>query len=86
MVAFAAALQRGQICLMPSNNTAGGVDVLCASHPGSYSLGDRALDGARIPPLDFEALWREAPAGGDCLPLSVDPGQEVAKLFSYNFV
>ncbi len=82
MVAFAAALQRGQVCLMPSNNTAGAIDELCARHAGSYSLGDRPLDGSRLPPLDYETLWRNTPSEEECLPLSVDPEQEVAILFT----
>lgn len=44
LVAFAALLARGQVNLLPPSRAARAVDAVLAAHPGSYTLGDAALD------------------------------------------
>ncbi|HKZ09994.1 MAG TPA: AMP-binding protein [Rhodanobacteraceae bacterium] len=46
LVAFAALLVRGQTNLLPPSRAAHAVDAVLAAHPGSYALGDAALDPA----------------------------------------
>ncbi|MGH8146439.1 MAG: AMP-binding protein [Rhodanobacteraceae bacterium] len=54
LVAFAALLTRGQTNLLPPSRAAHAIDEALATHPGSYTLGDMALDP--VPPdyLRFE--------------------------------
>jgi hypothetical protein len=74
LVAFAALLVRGQTSLLPPSRAAHAVDAVLEAHPGSYALGDIALDPA--PPqylhftTDVETPPTDAPvliAGGDRL-------------------
>jgi acyl-coenzyme A synthetase/AMP-(fatty) acid ligase len=46
LVAFAALLARGQTSLLPPSRAARAIDETLAAHPGSYTLGDVALDPA----------------------------------------
>ncbi|TAN05897.1 MAG: acyl-CoA synthetase [Rhodanobacteraceae bacterium] len=46
LVAFAALLARGQTNLLPPSRAAQAVDAALAAHPGSYAVGDVALDPA----------------------------------------
>ena len=66
LVAFTALLVRGQTNLLPPSRAAHAVDAVLAAHPGSYALGDAALDPA--PPrylrftTDVETSSPNAPA------------------------
>src|SRR6185312_2640551 len=53
LVAFAALLVRGQTNLLPPSRAAHAVDAVLAAHPGSYALGDVALDPAPPQYLHF---------------------------------
>ena len=53
LVAFAALLVRGQTNLLPPSRAARAVDETLAAHPGSYALGDVALDPAPPHYLQF---------------------------------
>ncbi|HEX5352580.1 MAG TPA: AMP-binding protein [Rhodanobacteraceae bacterium] len=46
LVAFAALLIRGQTNLLPPSRAVHAIDDTLAAHPGSYTLGDAALDSA----------------------------------------
>ncbi len=74
MVAFCAAVVRGQVTLLPSSRAPQAVDEVMATHPGCYALGEEALDPApqgyrRLPTLgdvpanDTELIWPQIPAG-----------------------
>ncbi len=57
MVAFCAAVVRGQVTLLPPSRAPQAVDEVMAMHPGCYALGEQALDSApqgyqRLPTLD----------------------------------
>jgi len=73
LVAFCAIALRGQINLLPSSRAPQAVDEVMAAHPGSYALGEQALDPApqgyrKLPslnatlPLQAEAVWPSIPA------------------------
>ncbi|WHZ20319.1 MAG: acyl-CoA synthetase, AMP-(fatty) acid ligase [Rhodanobacteraceae bacterium] len=68
LVAFAALLARGQTNLLPPSRAAHAIDATLAEHPGSYTLGDAALDPAPPHYLRF-AVERDAMHGA--LPLLV---------------
>lgn len=53
LVAFAALLVRGQTNLLPPSRAAHAIDAVLAAHPGSYALGDAALDPAPPQYLHF---------------------------------
>jgi len=53
LVAFAALLVRGQTSLLPPSRAAHAVDAVLEAHPGSYALGDVALDPAPPQYLHF---------------------------------
>jgi acyl-coenzyme A synthetase/AMP-(fatty) acid ligase len=53
LVAFAALLTRGQTNLLPSSRAPRAIDETLAAHPGSYTLGDTALDPAPPHYLQF---------------------------------
>jgi acyl-coenzyme A synthetase/AMP-(fatty) acid ligase len=53
LVAFAALLARGQTNLLPPSRAACAVDETLAAHPGSYALGEVALDPAPPHYLQF---------------------------------
>ena len=53
LVAFAALLVRGQTNLLPPSRATHAVDAVLAAHPGSYALGDVALDPAPPQYLHF---------------------------------
>jgi acyl-coenzyme A synthetase/AMP-(fatty) acid ligase len=65
LVAFAALLVRGQTNLLPPSRAAHAIDTVLAAHPGSYALGDVALDPAPPQYLHFTpdaaASPRESP-------------------------
>ncbi len=61
LVAFTALLVRGQTNLLPPSRAAHAVDAVLAAHPGSYALGDVALDPAPPQYLHF-ATGAMAPA------------------------
>jgi acyl-coenzyme A synthetase/AMP-(fatty) acid ligase len=82
MVGFAAAMQRGQVCLMPSNNTAGAINELLLSYDESYCLSDSLIEGIATSQLDFEQLRQQQPACDDCRPLSIAPDQLTSILFT----
>lgn len=82
MVGFAAAMKRGQICLMPSNNTAGAINDLLLSYGESYCLGDNTIEGINTSQLDFEQLRQQQPPCDDSRPLSIAPDQLTAILFT----
>ncbi len=74
MVAFCAAMVRGQITLLPSSRAPQAIDEVMAAHPGCYALGEPALDPAphgycRLPTLDdapaaaTQLDWPQIPAG-----------------------
>lgn len=67
MVAFAALLVRGQANLLPPSRAAHAVDAALAAHPGSYALGDAALDPAPPHYLHFTPAAGEAGAGATML-------------------
>lgn len=56
LVAFAALALRGQTNLLPPSRAPHAVDEVLAAHPGSYSLGDIALDPAPAHYLHFDPL------------------------------
>jgi len=60
LVAFAALAARGQTNLLPPSRAPHAVDEALAAHPGSYTLGDLALDPA--PPHYFRVGLHEARA------------------------
>ncbi len=73
MVAFCAAMLRGQVTLLPSSRAPRAVDEVMATHPGCYAFGNEALDPAppgywRLPDLDHlpaveeEWEWPDIPA------------------------
>ena len=75
LVAFCAIALRGQINLLPSSRAPQAVDEVMAAHPGSYALGEQALDPAplgyrQLPSLnvnspldvDVDAVWPSIPA------------------------
>jgi Acyl-coenzyme A synthetases/AMP-(fatty) acid ligases len=71
MVAFCAAMVRGQVTLLPSSRAPQAVDEVMATHPGCYALGEQVLDPApqgyrRLPMLgdvpDMELAWPQIPA------------------------
>ncbi|MGH8190073.1 MAG: AMP-binding protein, partial [Rhodanobacteraceae bacterium] len=74
LVAFAALAVRGQLNLLPPSRVPHAIDEALAAHPGSYTIGDRAL--APEPPdyLRFvpEGVMRDAP------PVLVRPAAPVA--------
>lgn len=63
LVAFAALLARGQTNLLPSSRAPRAIDETLAAHPGSYTLGDAALDPAPPHYLRFTPLAGAPPAG-----------------------
>jgi acyl-coenzyme A synthetase/AMP-(fatty) acid ligase len=78
LVAFCAIALRGQANLLPPSRAPQAVEEAMAAHPGSYALGDQALDPAppgyhRLPPLDGVA------AGSD-LALPLLPAGQVASI------
>ncbi|OOG59339.1 AMP-binding protein [Rhodanobacter sp. C03] len=73
LVAFCAIVLRGQTNLLPSSRAQQAVDEVMAAHPGSYALGEQALDPApcgyrRLPPLEAvpalvpDEVWPMIPA------------------------
>ena len=62
MLGFAAALQRRQVSLLPSNIATATLADLAADYPDAYALVDRRLPGGERPPLecmDFPPLQAE---------------------------
>lgn len=69
IVAFCAAALRGQTTLLPPSRAPAAIDDVLAQHPGSYCLGDVALDP---PPPGFVRLPDPLPTL-DGPPLEMDP-------------
>lgn len=82
MVAFAAAMVRKQICLMPPNSTAGAINELLESYRGSYCLSDKAVEGVDTAQFDFEQLREGQPPSDSDAPISIPLEQPVAILFT----
>ena len=66
LVAFCALVLRGQANLLPSSRARQAVDEAMAACPGSYALGEQALDPAprgycKLPPLDAPAAMPGEP-------------------------
>lgn len=74
LVAFCAAAVRGQVTLLPPSRAAAVVDDALAQHPGSYCIGDAALEPA---PPRYHALPAILPQL-DGAPLQVDDAALVA--------
>ena len=67
LVAFCAVACRGRANLLPSSRAAHAVDEALAAYPGSFTLGDRALQPApkgfvRVPPLGIHGQLDDVPA------------------------
>lgn len=71
LVAFAALLVRGQTNLLPPSRAAHAVDETLAAHPGSYTLGDAALEPAPPQYLRF-AITRGAAHDGQAMLVASD--------------
>lgn len=83
MVGFLAAMQRGQISMMPSNNTAGTINELMRAYYGSYCLTDTQQGEINGPTFDFEQLLDKPVSSDlDSKPLSFSHEQLVAILFT----
>lgn len=82
MVGFAAALQRGQISLMPQNSTAGAVNDLLPDYRESYCLTDKPLAGITTLQLDYDELRQRGSDAGTAGPLQFEPNQAAAILFT----
>ncbi|TAN04189.1 MAG: acyl-CoA synthetase [Rhodanobacteraceae bacterium] len=67
MVAFAALLVRGQTNLLPPSRAAHAVDAALTANPGSYALGDAALDPAPPHYLHFTPVAGSAGSGATML-------------------
>lgn len=65
LVAFAALVSRGQINLLPPSRATHAVDEVMANHPGSYAIGELALDPAPAGYLRMPALDDTLPAYGE---------------------
>lgn len=74
MVAFCAAVLRGQITLLPSSRAPQAVNEVMALHPGCYALGEQAPDPAphgywrlpladELPAADAAMVWPRIDAG-----------------------
>ena len=63
LVAFVALASRGQINLLPPSRVPHAIDEALAAHPGSYTIGDAALDPEPPQYLRFapEGIARDAP-------------------------
>lgn len=73
MVAFCAAMLRGQVTLLPSSRAPRAIDEVMATHPGCYAFGEEVLDPAPpgywrlsglddVLPLGEEWVWPCIPA------------------------
>lgn len=79
LVAFCAIALRGQANLLPSSRAPQAVDDVMAGYPGSYAVGEQALDPAppgyhRMPALDA------APAQGDLFVVPLIPADHVVAI------
>jgi acyl-coenzyme A synthetase/AMP-(fatty) acid ligase len=72
LVAFAALVSRGQINLLPPSRATHAVDEVMASHPGSYAIGELALDPAPAGYLRMPVLDDTLPAYGDVPSIPAD--------------
>ncbi|MDZ7663100.1 AMP-binding protein [Thiohalophilus sp.] len=79
LLAFAALLIRGQVCLLPPNRATGVVSSVVAKYPGSYCLVDRSSDELALPQF-FVSLQSDAYAVRTS-PL-IDSGQEAVVIFT----
>ncbi|MES9942060.1 MAG: AMP-binding protein [Candidatus Thiodiazotropha sp. 6PLUC2] len=81
-VSFAAAIVRQQITLMPSNNTPGAVNSLLQDWGDSYCLTDQYQNSIQAKQLLFNDLLQLESDSSLPLPQQIDPGQQVAVLFT----
>ncbi|MEO7149754.1 MAG: AMP-binding protein [Rhodanobacteraceae bacterium] len=80
LVAFAALSVRGQTNLLPPSRAPHAIDEVLATHPGSYTLGDVALDPAPPHYLRFEPF--DLTNGDATLNASVDGDLTVAVAYT----
>ena len=79
LVAFCAIALRGQTNLLPSSRAPQAVAEAMAAHPGSYALGELALDA---PPPHYRHLpgLMDAPADGGTLSIPTLPANQVVAI------
>lgn len=79
LVAFCAIALRGQTNLLPSSRAPQAVAEAMAAHPGSYALGEQALDA---PPVHYRHLpgLMDPPAEGGTLTIPTLPADQVVAI------
>jgi acyl-coenzyme A synthetase/AMP-(fatty) acid ligase len=73
LLGWTAAALRGQVTLLPPNQTAVALETLRGAHPGSYTLDDSCLAG-----LD----WQSAAATRAAEPIDIEPTLTIAVLYT----